>query len=341
MHCDSVRISVIVPVYNNPKDLRECLAALLADSSSSAEIIVVDDASTDGTVSVAREMGVGVLRLEKNSGPAAARNNGARHARGAILFFVDADVVIAPGAIARVAQFFADRLDVTAVFGSYDAYPRATGIVSRYRNLLHHFVHQNSNSEATTFWAGCGAIWRGPFDSVGGFDDRRYPKPSIEDIELGYRLHGAGYRIFLDKGLHGKHLKRWTLRSVVVTDVRNRAVPWARLILERNNSPKDLNLKLTQRFSGLLVLFACALGLIGMFQAEVLVFAVGVLLIVTALNRNLYAFFFRQHGLVFSTAGVLLHLVYFLYSGLSYLFVWAVHHFKKLGAANLKAIRGE
>ena len=160
MHRDAVHISVVVPVYNNPKDLRECLSALLAEMSSGAEIIVVDDASTDDTHSVADEVGVHTLRLAKNSGPAAARNFGASHARGHILFFVDADVVVAPGAIARVAQFFVDHPDVAAMFGSYDDSPRATGIVSRYRNLLHHFVHQNSNSEATTFWAGCGAIRR-------------------------------------------------------------------------------------------------------------------------------------------------------------------------------------
>lgn len=339
MRRDAIHISIVVPVYNNPEDLRECLSALLAEMSSGAEIIVVDDASSDDTHSVADEVGVHTLRLAKNSGPAAARNFGARHARGDILFFVDADVVVAPHAIARVTKFFADHPDVAAVFGSYDAFPRATGIVSRYRNLLHHYVHQNGSTEATTFWAGCGAIRRRIFDSVGGFDERRYPKPSIEDIELGYRLRRAGYRIFLDKGLQGKHLKRWTLRSVVLTDVRNRAVPWARLILERKNAPKDLNLKLTQRFSGLLVMLACALGVVGMFHAEVLAFAIGVILIVTVLNRHLYAFFFRQHGFVFSTAGVMLHLLYFLYSGLSYLFVWALYRFRAIGTSNPGVVR--
>jgi hypothetical protein len=230
---------------------------------------------------------------------------------------------------------------VAAVFGSYDASPRATGVVSRYRNLLHHFVHQNGSSEATTFWAGCGAIRRSIFESVGGFDDRRYPRPSIEDIELGYRLRWAGYRIFLDKGLQGKHLKRWTLRSVVLTDVRNRAVPWARLILERNNAPKDLNLKLSQRLSGLLVMLACALGIVGMFQPKLFPFAAGVILMVTLLNRNLYAFFFRQHGFLFSVACALLHLLYFLYSGLSYLFVWTDSHVRGIEAANSKVIRSE
>src|SRR5919197_5031159 len=119
-----MRMSIIVPVHNNPQDLRECLSALIAASSPDAEIIVVDDASTDDTPSVATQMGVRLLQLAKNSGPAAARNYGARHANGDILFFVDADVVIAPGVVSRVGALFSERPSLAAAFGSYDARPR-------------------------------------------------------------------------------------------------------------------------------------------------------------------------------------------------------------------------
>ena len=82
--------------------------------------------------------------------------------------------------------------------------PRLQGVVSQYRNLLHHFVHQHGNSEASTFWAGCGAIRRSVFEEMGGFDEQRFPTPSIEDIELGYRLRQAGHRILLDKACRGR-----------------------------------------------------------------------------------------------------------------------------------------
>jgi len=97
MDNNSIRVSIIVPVHNNPQDLRKCLSALTAPSDAESEVIVVDDASTDDTPAVAARMGVRVLRLAQNSGPAAARNHGARLAQGEILFFVDADVVVAPG----------------------------------------------------------------------------------------------------------------------------------------------------------------------------------------------------------------------------------------------------
>jgi glycosyltransferase involved in cell wall biosynthesis len=79
---NSIGMSIIVPAYNKPQHLLECLAALTASSYPGAESIVVDDASTDDVASVAAQIGADLLRLATNSGPA-ARNYGARHARGA------------------------------------------------------------------------------------------------------------------------------------------------------------------------------------------------------------------------------------------------------------------
>ena len=282
----------------------------------------MDDGSTDDIVSVAMPMGVRLLHLAKNSGPSAARNHGARQARGDILFFVDADMVVAPGAVSRVLTVFAENPDLAAVFGSYDLEPRAKNVVSQYRNLLHHFVHQSGNPEASTFWAGCGAIRRSVFEQIGGFDEKRFPRASIEDIELGYRLRQAGHRILLDKSLQGTHLKKWTLYSMVRTDIFCRAVPWSRLILESRNAPDDLNLKVRHRLSLALVVVAVLGLLFSAFRIELLAFSAAALSGVAVLNRKLYGFFFRQQGFLFVSACLPLHLFYYLYGGLSYLCVW-------------------
>ena len=318
-------ISVIVPVHNDPADLRLCLEALQHAATPDCEIIVVDDGSTDETPAVASGLGVHVVALAKNSGPAAARNRGARSARGAILFFVDADVVIAPRAIERVQRFFAEHAECAAVFGSYDARPRCRRALSRYRNLLHHFVHQRGRLDASTFWAGCGAIRRSAFDAVGGFDADRFPRPAIEDIELGYRLRAAGHRIRLDPGLQGTHLKRWTLGSIVGTDVKRRALPWARLILESGHAPDDLNLARSQRVSAGLVGLAAASAPLGVLRPELLGVPTAALLAVAILNRALYAFFQQHGGTRFAALCVGLHFLYFLYSSLTYLYAWLEH----------------
>jgi GT2 family glycosyltransferase len=324
-----LRISIVVPAHNNADDLLLCLSALERAAPADAEILVVDDASTDDTVSRVFARGIRVLCRPLNGGPAAARNDGARAARGDIVFFVDADVLVAPDAVDRVRAAFAADPGLAAVFGSYDARPRHPGAISRYRNLLHHFVHQHGNANASTFWAGCGAIRRTVFEASGGFDAVRFPWPSIEDIELGYRLRAAGHRIRLDRDLQGTHLKRWTLASLVRTDITRRAIPWARLLREGGTMPDDLNLAWRHRLSAILVALAGSFLVLAWFWPWFLGLAAAALLGVLMLNRELYAFFWRQHGLRFAAAGILLHLFYYVYSGLCYAFVWATFRWRR------------
>ena len=326
-------LSIVVPVRNNPRDLQECLTALVDQAPPDAEVIVVDDASTDETPAIAATFGARVLRLSINSGPAAARNHGARHARGNVLLFVDADVVVEHRTVDRVLKTFAEHTEVAAVFGSYDAKPRQPGVVSRYRNLLHHFVHQNGQANASTFWAGCGAIRRDVFHEVGGFDDQRFRRPSIEDIELGQRLRRAGHRILLDKTIQGTHLKRWSLGSLIRTDITRRAIPWSRLILENRAIPDTLNLAWNERVSAALVGVVGASVPLAVLRPELAALTLAALAIFLIWNRKLYLFFFRQGGLWFTLICIPLHFLYFVYSGLGYLYAWLEHRFGAQPAA--------
>ena len=128
-----MRISIVVPAHNNADDLLLCLSALERATPADAEILGVDDASTDDTASRAAAHGIRVLRRSQNGGPSAARNDGALAAGGDIVLFVDADVVVAPDAVDRVRAAFTADPELAAVFGSYDARPRHPGVISRYR----------------------------------------------------------------------------------------------------------------------------------------------------------------------------------------------------------------
>ena len=235
-------VTVIVPVYNGGDDLRRCLEAIGRSAWRALECLVVDDASTDGRAAeFAERCGARVLRLPRRRGPAAARNAGAAAARGELLFFTDADVVLHEDAIARAAQALAGDPGIAAVFGSYDDRPGDPSLLSRYRNLYHHWNHQVGNAEASTFWSGCGAIRRDVFEAVGGFSEA-FTRPSIEDIELGYRLRAGGHRIRLLRDMQCTHLKRWTLGGMVHTDILLRGVPWVALLQRFPDVPADLNL---------------------------------------------------------------------------------------------------
>lgn len=85
-------VSVVIPVFNGEKFLRDAVESVLAQKHSPLEVIIVDDGSTDGSASVARSFPETVRYLHQiNSGPAAARNRGIEHAQGSLIAFADAD----------------------------------------------------------------------------------------------------------------------------------------------------------------------------------------------------------------------------------------------------------
>lgn len=310
-------VSVIIPVYKGGVDFLRCLWNLAEAVPPPSEIIVVADGDTDGSWHLACEFGAQVLRVPVPGGPGRARNLGARMARGDILFFVDADVAIYPDAIGQIAAAFAREANLAAVFGSYDDAPSATNFLSQYKNLLHHYIHQTSREEASTFWGACGAIRREIFLTLGGFDER-YRQPSIEDIELGYRLKRAGLRIRLCKPLQVKHLKRWGLVSLLKSDFFHRALPWTELILRDRWFINDLNLRSCSRFSVILV-YALLGALVAVWWWPAsLAFAGTLTLALLALNQPLYRFFQRKRGLCFAILTIPWHWFYYLYSGLAF-----------------------
>lgn len=313
----TLRVSVIVPVHNGGSDIVRCLQALRASTADvSWELIVVDDGSSDASAEHARAAGARVLATHRpRSGPAIARNIGATAARGEILLFVDADVVVTPATVSDVAAAFDGDPDLAALFGSYDRRPAAPNFVSQYKNLFHHYVHQSSPPGVTTFWAGCGAIRAAAFWEVGGFDSGLYGRPSIEDIELGYRLTRAGHAVRLCHQIQVTHLKRWTAGSLLRTDIRDRGIPWVRLLLRERVFAMDLNLQTANRVSVISVYLLWVALIATVFWPPMagvaLAMAVGLLVI----NLPLYAFFRRERGVRFALAAIPWHWLYYTYNG--------------------------
>ncbi len=317
-------ISVVIPVYNGGANFRRCLSSVAEAVPPPTEVIVVSDGDTDGSWRLAEASGAQVLREPASRGPARARNLGGLAARGEILFFVDADVTIPRDAVGRVAAAFRGEPGLAAVFGTYDDEPAATNFLSQYKNLLHHYVHQTGREEASTFWGACGAIRREVFLALGGFDEG-YRWPSIEDVELGYRLKQAGHRIRLCKALQVKHLKRWGVASLLKSDFLHRAIPWTELILRDHGFIDDLNLRHSSRVS---VLLTCGLlgALVGArWWRGSLAVAAAISLALLALNADLYLFFRRKRGLQFALQAIAWHWLYYLYSSLAFA-IGAVRH---------------
>ena len=319
-------LSVVVPVYNGGQAFEDCLKAITRSTFRDWELIVVDDGSTDESRAVAMRFGARMLVTTGRQGPGAARNAGAQVAVGDYLFFVDADCEVQPDTFATAVDILQSDERIDALFGSYDDEPGAGNFIAQYKNLLHHFVHQRSQEEASTFWAGCGAVKRRVFLALGGFDVARYARPSIEDIDLGYRLKLSGGRIRLAKNVQVKHNKAWRLRSLVRTDLLDRGIPWARLVLQnRLLFVNDLNLQMHNRISvvaNYLLPLAVATSVI---WTQALLLVAVLVLCIARLNMDLYQFFYRKRGTFFVLRVVPLHWLYYAYSGLAMLMGVVLH----------------
>lgn len=321
-------ISVIIPVYNSASTLRQCLEALLQSPYQDMEVIVVDDGSTDQSLSVAKSFPCQVIASEANRGPAAARNLGASVSKAAWLFFLDADILVEPETITQVAQTFHERPEISAFFCSYQKGTIPTNFFSVYKNYVHYYTHQISSEDATTFCSGYGGIKREVFLAIGGFDEHYR---NLEDIEMGYRLHQAGHRILLRKDIQLTHCKHYSLKGLITSDLFQRAIPWTKIMLDKRIYRADLNTRVNNVLSvpvAFLILFVLPFIFI---NATFLLLFIGLWIAFCTLNIDFYRLVFRERGVWFTAKTILMNWFTYIYSGIGLLM--GVMAFLKTGKA--------
>ena len=316
MNAMPLRFSFIVPFHRDLSALARCLRALDARPPHS-EVIVAADGAVDDCRPLARRQGARVVDVPGPAGPATARNAGAAASFGDVVVFVDADVAVSRAGVEQMTRIIHNQPKTAAVFGAYDEAPSDPGFMSQYKNLSHSFIHHTSAARASTFWAGFGAVRRDAFERVGGFDER-FVRPSVEDIDLGYRLTAAGYTVILDPAISASHLKRWTVGSAIVSDVRDRGIPWTQLIWRYGALGNDLNLRTEYRLSVLLAYLALGSMLLAPYDARSLIVLALAVVGLTAANRRYLRFFYAKRGAWFVTKVWMMQLVHNLCNGLSF-----------------------
>jgi GT2 family glycosyltransferase len=198
-------ISIVVLTWNGRQYLEACLSALQLQEAVSAETILVDNASTDGTAAFVRERfpAVRIVELERNVGFAAGNNAGARQARGRYLAFLNNDTVPHPGWLRALRAGVDDdsgfvlitsRIvymhDPTVLDSAGDGFLRWGGAFKR-----HHGAPIELAMEPAEVFGVCGAaclVRRDVFEELGGFDEDFFA--SHEDVDLSYRARLLGYR---------------------------------------------------------------------------------------------------------------------------------------------------
>jgi mycofactocin system glycosyltransferase len=214
---DAPTVTVVVPVRDRPGGLAACLVSLdgVRYPRERLDVVVVDDGSA---LPAAVPAGVRLVRIERPQGPAAARNAGARVARGEVLAFLDSDCLAEPAWLEALVHELADP-EVAAAGGRV--------VAARERTWLERYEAVRSPLDLGQVRSGAGparpvpylvtaslAIRRSDFEAVGGFD------PALrwgEDVDLSWRLVEAGCRLVYQPAARVRHWHRGTVRGFAAT----------------------------------------------------------------------------------------------------------------------------
>jgi glycosyltransferase involved in cell wall biosynthesis len=305
-------LSILIPVRDDNENLRVCLRSLSEQDLTDCEILVCDDGSrvpVQADAVAPRTLDIRIFH-QRGRGPAAARNFLATKAQGQYLFFMDADTVPCHDTVACARRIIAESPGIAAFFGSYDDAPEHPSLISTYRNLLHHFTHQQSaGGSVSTFWCGCGVILRDLYMENGGLSEF-YSRPSIEDIELGVRISQKGTKVRIFSDLQVKHRKHWTVYKWLHTDLFCRGIPWVRLMRSNNHWDNQLNFSWGQRIAAMAALGTVGLTAVSPFEPVLLVPAIISLMVFVWMNSGFFGLVAKKRGILDAAAVVLCHLVY-------------------------------
>lgn len=225
-----ISLSLVIPARNAAVTLPRVLAGLGAHPPD-WEIVVVDDHSTDGTARVAAAAGARVLCSEGRFSDSAARNTGARATSGALLVFLDSDVVAPRSTIERAVRLL-EASDAAGLFAIYDEGRDLPDLVTRFKNFW--IRHSTLSARRPYRWinTSLALVRRAAHDRVGGFDERYSREMGGGDLDYGRRISEAAGGILVDQSIAVRHLKSFSLLGLLANDFR-RARGWLRASVRR------------------------------------------------------------------------------------------------------------
>ncbi|MCP9952615.1 glycosyltransferase [Actinomadura madurae] len=297
-------VSLIVPCYNAAKTLRPCLEAVLAQTRRPDEIVVVDDASGDGSAAIAAAQGCRVVRLPENRGVSAARNAGVAATTGDVVFFLDSDVALRPDAVENALRVLDDDPERGCVQGVYEPEPLIDDGPAEWYRILHAaYWRRRHLGDVTGVVFALAAIRRDVLRAVGPFDETLR---DCEDVEYGGRLAGT-CRVVLTDAVRGHHDDASRLLPILAEQWR-RAVPLVPLALAASRrgggQPEHAN-----RPAGIL---ACALAMAtlpaGLLHPALLALPLALLACFAAADPGLLRFVHRRRGAAFTAYFMTVHL---------------------------------
>jgi glycosyltransferase involved in cell wall biosynthesis len=232
-------LSIIIPYHNSETTIGRLVASVFSSvGAPPLEVIIVDDGSkhelkiTGSELFAFKKKPVRIIRQIHNKGPAAARNRGAKLARGKFLVFLDSDVELFPDTIHNLARVYLKDPDVVALTGVWVKEQRTNDFFPNFKALRDWSYWINERDKSGYYFlfsTRIASIKKTVFLRLGGFDEK-YPGALVEDIELTYRI-ARRYAIIFAQDVRVRHEfeEFWPIAKKYFL----RAYYWTKLYAER------------------------------------------------------------------------------------------------------------
>lgn len=306
-------ISVVIPNYNNAGTIGKCLEAAFSSDYRNFEVIVVDDGSTDDSVDLIKRFPCRLIRLERRYGASKARNTGARHSRGEVIFFTDADCLLQHDTLSIINRTLVSLppsianwdKEKVVIGGTYARTPYDEGFFSSFQAVFVHYFETKKTENPDYVAAHAMIISPEAFKKNKGFPETFLP--IIEDVEFCHRLRREGYGFLVNPAIQVRHIFNFSLLGSMRNAVR-KTMYWTIYSLKNRDSFYDSGTASTElkvnvasfilcaAFAGLF-LFSGKLSLLFMLPPAVLLNII--------INRKYLMFIRGTGGPLFATSASL------------------------------------
>jgi len=214
------KISILIPTLESSRTLAKTLDSIFSNEFKNFEVIIIDQGSKNGTLSIAKKYNSTKIITIKEKGAAVARNAGIRAAEGKIVYFVDSDCYLPCDSLSKVNRFFIEYPEISGIGGPL--------LPLESMNLTQEFSNRNfldimkfpTNIQETIYHKFQGSLITGNcaykkavLDEVGGFDVKF--GNCGEDIELCWRVTDRGHKLYFYPDLKVYHIFPHTLRRLI------------------------------------------------------------------------------------------------------------------------------
>jgi glycosyltransferase involved in cell wall biosynthesis len=302
-------VSIIIPNRNGSNTIGACLQAALASQHPDFEIVVVDDCSDDNSVSIIEQFPCRLVRLADHGGAARARNIGAQHGQGKILFFTDADCLLNEDTLTKASEALAAGHSDQVVGGTYTRQPADDGFYNRFQSIFINYSETKHASHPDYVATHAMAISADSFRTSGGFPESL--GPILEDVAFSHRLRRQGIGLVLNPDIQVRHVFNFSLLGSL-RNAFHKSMYWTMYSIDNKDLLADsgtasLELKanvVAYYLSWLLLFLSLATG------QWMWWFAIGGVQIVNVVtNKRLLLAFCDPNDILFSLAAVMYYLV--------------------------------